>query len=83
MKRVTNLTACVFPPAECAEYAEYVFREDESYALSPLADGERINQCAVPGEILIVGGEEANPMEFPHMVSTGTGSRRVATKTAI
>ena len=53
----------------CAQYAQYVFKEDESYALSPLANGERINMCAAPGETLIVGGEEVNPREFPHMVS--------------
>ena len=52
----------------CAKYAEsvYVWRESPL----PLIGAPKIkeDQCAITAKTLIVGGEQAAPKEFPHMV---------------
>ncbi|XP_014259171.1 serine protease snake-like isoform X2 [Cimex lectularius] len=56
----------------CQKYAEYVYRIVESPSL--LDSGvEKVNECALIEETLIVGGTFASLNEFPHMVHIGYG----------
>lgn len=54
---------------ECEEYAESIIIEIPSP--DPTRDGsiEKIDTCAIVEEALILGGENAAPREYPHMVS--------------
>lgn len=52
--------------AECREYADavYLIRRDE------VGPGfHKVDQCAAKVEPLIVGGKDAEPKEYPHMVT--------------
>lgn len=57
----------------CAKYSDYVFREEEPPILLAANVEEikpvKFDECVRSGEPLVVGGTDAMPKEFPHMVS--------------
>lgn len=54
---------------ECYEYAEAVFGTHSIQSMdSDKGEEVRIDECVIKVVSLIVGGVEALPMEFPHMV---------------
>nr|XP_024216244.1 uncharacterized protein LOC106677624 [Halyomorpha halys] len=60
---------------KCKEYAEYVYRIQESPSLLPNQKPQIIKtkECGI--ETLIVGGNNSMPKEFPHMALIGYGDR--------
>lgn len=54
--------------AECKEYSSLVYVKEGATVLIPDFEPEKVSQC-VDGKKLIIGGVEAEPMEFPHAVS--------------
>lgn len=52
---------------ECKEYSTHVYVKDGVTVLIPDYKPEKVSQC-VEGKKLIIGGVEAEPREFPHMV---------------
>lgn len=54
---------------ECEEYAKYVYAQEDSPAMSASASTDKVSKCGIVETPLIIGGEKATGMEFPHMVS--------------
>jgi len=54
--------------SECVEYGEYVYKEDYGAALLTRRTMTKTSQCHIEAVPLVVGGDQASEMEFPHMV---------------
>jgi hypothetical protein len=52
----------------CKQYSSLVYVNDGVTVLIPGYEPEKVSQCT-EGKKLIIGGVEAEPKEFPHMVS--------------
>jgi hypothetical protein len=55
--------------SECKQYSSLVYVKEGATVLIPDFEPEKVSQC-VEGKKLIIGGVEAEPMEFPHIVSS-------------
>lgn len=53
---------------ECLEYSKYVYSEQSGLTLLARSQTRNISQCHIDAIPLVVGGEPAHDMEFPHMV---------------
>jgi hypothetical protein len=58
--------------AECQQYSSLVYTKAGVTVLIPDYEPEKVSQC-VEGKKLIIGGVEAEPKEFPHMVRQCAG----------
>lgn len=61
---------------ECAEYQQYVYEDVYVANVYGPPSVVKQNKCSFTSVPFIVGGEQASPKEFPHMVNNGNFRRR-------
>lgn len=54
--------------SECQEYSKAIYVEQQSPVLSRNSGKISVSECGIVSIPLIVGGTQAQPKEFPHMV---------------
>lgn len=65
-----NVHLYLFTCIECAEYQDAVFeRVYSSVGISGTQAEQKVFRCSIATVPLVVGGENAQPKEFPHMVT--------------